>query len=135
MNTSVLVSKQFILFFLEAFQIFICTVTIIFMFYFTKHFELDPPKFFANLFHHFIHGSSLIMCSLFQGIIICWQFSVGIPSIILVSIPFQRLVSMFLGELSLPENEPGSSIMPGKVNPTQCEAITMVAAQVSEFFF
>ena len=36
-----------------------------------------------------------------------------------------------LGELSLPENEPGSSIMPGKVNPTQCEAITMVAAQVA----
>lgn len=35
-----------------------------------------------------------------------------------------------LGELSLPENEPGSSIMPGKVNPTQCEALTMVAAQV-----
>jgi len=36
-----------------------------------------------------------------------------------------------LGELSLPENEPGSSIMPGKVNPTQCEAMTMVAAQVT----
>lgn len=35
-----------------------------------------------------------------------------------------------LGELSLPENEPGSSIMPGKVNPTQCEAMTMVAARV-----
>lgn len=35
-----------------------------------------------------------------------------------------------LGELRLPENEPGSSIMPGKVNPTQCEAITMVCAQV-----
>jgi len=35
-----------------------------------------------------------------------------------------------LGELSLPENEPGSSIMPGKVNPTQAEAITMVCAQV-----
>ncbi|WVN85835.1 fumarate hydratase, mitochondrial [Cryptococcus depauperatus CBS 7841] len=35
-----------------------------------------------------------------------------------------------LGELELPENEPGSSIMPGKVNPTQCEALTMVAAQV-----
>jgi fumarate hydratase class II len=34
------------------------------------------------------------------------------------------------GELILPENEPGSSIMPGKVNPTQCEAVTMVAAQV-----
>jgi fumarate hydratase class II len=35
-----------------------------------------------------------------------------------------------LGELIIPENEPGSSIMPGKVNPTQCEAMTMVAAQV-----
>ena len=35
-----------------------------------------------------------------------------------------------LGELSLPENEPGSSIMPGKVNPTQCESLTMVASQV-----
>jgi fumarate hydratase class II len=34
------------------------------------------------------------------------------------------------GELALPENEPGSSIMPGKVNPTQCEAVTMVCAQV-----
>src|SRR5713226_2620337 len=35
-----------------------------------------------------------------------------------------------LGELTLPENEPGSSIMPGKVNPTQCEALTMVSVQV-----
>ncbi|WP_421728959.1 class II fumarate hydratase [Brevundimonas sp.] len=35
-----------------------------------------------------------------------------------------------LGELALPENEPGSSIMPGKVNPTQCEALTQVCAQV-----
>jgi len=35
-----------------------------------------------------------------------------------------------LGEISIPENEPGSSIMPGKVNPTQCEAMTMVCAQV-----
>ncbi|KAI0385183.1 fumarate hydratase [Hypomontagnella monticulosa] len=35
-----------------------------------------------------------------------------------------------LGELILPENEPGSSIMPGKVNPTQCEALTMICAQV-----
>src|SRR5262249_42557539 len=35
-----------------------------------------------------------------------------------------------LNELWLPENEPGSSIMPGKVNPTQCEALTMVAVQV-----
>jgi len=35
-----------------------------------------------------------------------------------------------IGEILIPENEPGSSIMPGKVNPTQCEALTMVAAQV-----
>lgn len=35
-----------------------------------------------------------------------------------------------IGELSLPENEPGSSIMPGKVNPTQCEALTMICGQV-----
>jgi len=35
-----------------------------------------------------------------------------------------------LGEITIPENEPGSSIMPGKVNPTQCEALTMVAVQV-----
>ncbi len=35
-----------------------------------------------------------------------------------------------IGELTIPENEPGSSIMPGKVNPTQCEALTMVAVQV-----
>ena len=38
-----------------------------------------------------------------------------------------------LGELSLPENEPGSSIMPGKVNPTQSEALTMVCLQVMGF--
>ncbi len=38
-----------------------------------------------------------------------------------------------LGELRLPENEPGSSIMPGKVNPTQCEMITMVAVQVAGY--
>jgi fumarate hydratase class II len=35
-----------------------------------------------------------------------------------------------IGEIDIPDNEPGSSIMPGKVNPTQCEAMTMVAAQV-----
>ena len=37
-----------------------------------------------------------------------------------------------IGELFIPDNEPGSSIMPGKVNPTQCEALTMIAAQVWE---
>ncbi len=38
-----------------------------------------------------------------------------------------------IGEISIPENEPGSSIMPGKVNPTQCEALTMVCVQVFGF--
>ena len=38
-----------------------------------------------------------------------------------------------IGEIVIPENEPGSSIMPGKVNPTQCEALTMVCAQVIGF--
>jgi fumarate hydratase class II len=35
-----------------------------------------------------------------------------------------------IGEIHIPDNEPGSSIMPGKVNPTQCEALTMISAQV-----
>lgn len=39
-----------------------------------------------------------------------------------------------IAELHIPDNEPGSSIMPGKVNPTQCEALTMVAAQVSDLY-
>src|SRR5262249_56899330 len=38
--------------------------------------------------------------------------------------------STAIGELLIPENEPGSSIMPGKINPTQCEALTQVAVQV-----
>ena len=38
-----------------------------------------------------------------------------------------------IGEIVIPENEPGSSIMPGKVNPTQCEALTMVCVQVIGF--
>ncbi len=41
-----------------------------------------------------------------------------------------RWLASGLGEIHIPENEPGSSIMPGKVNPTQCEAVTMVAVQV-----
>lgn len=40
-----------------------------------------------------------------------------------------------IGEITIPENEPGSSIMPGKVNPTQCEAMTMVAVQVASNHF
>jgi fumarate hydratase class II len=40
-----------------------------------------------------------------------------------------------LGELSLPENEPGSSIMPGKVNPTQCEAVSTLSPPMERFDF
>ena len=43
---------------------------------------------------------------------------------------FDEQAAAILGEITIPENEPGSSIMPGKVNPTQCEAVTMVAVQV-----
>ena len=39
-----------------------------------------------------------------------------------------------LGEIHIPENEPGSSIMPGKVNPTQCEAVTMVALSLIHIY-
>ena len=41
-----------------------------------------------------------------------------------------RIVVSDIGEIILPANEPGSSIMPGKVNPTQCEALSMVCSQV-----
>src|SRR5207244_5271836 len=52
-------------------------------------------------------------------------YKIAIDLGLLVSGPRSGLV-----ELILPENEPGSSIMPGKVNPTQCEALTMVCCQV-----
>ncbi len=43
---------------------------------------------------------------------------------------WRQVLAVGFGELTLPENEPGSSIMPGKVNPTQCEAMTMICTQV-----
>lgn len=84
------------------------------------HFETAPNKFEALAAHDALveaHGAlNVVACSLMK-----------------IANDIRYLGSgprCGLGELSLPENEPGSSIMPGKVNPTQCEALTMVAAQV-----
>lgn len=83
-------------------------------------FVSDENKFFALTSHQplsFVHGSLRALASDLMKIAndIRW----------LASGPRSGL-----GELSLPINEPGSSIMPGKVNPTQAEALTMIAAQV-----
>lgn len=80
----------------------------------------DPNKFFALTSHQplsFVHGSLRALASDLMKIAndIRW----------LASGPRNGL-----GELTLPSNEPGSSIMPGKVNPTQAEALTMIVAQV-----
>jgi len=83
-------------------------------------FNSHPNKFAALAAHDefvFAHGAILTLaCSLMK-----------------ISNDIRWLASgprCGLGELRIPENEPGSSIMPGKVNPTQCEAMTMVAVQV-----
>jgi fumarate hydratase class II len=79
-----------------------------------------PNKFEALASHDalvFVHGA---LNSLAAGL-----FKIGNDIRLLGSGPRSGI-----GELSLPENEPGSSIMPGKVNPTQAEALTMVCAQV-----
>ena len=52
------------------------------------------------------------------------------PLIWLAKINRLSILKHLFGEITIPENEPGSSIMPGKVNPTQCEALSMVACQV-----
>src|SRR5437588_6141508 len=81
----------------------------------------SAPNFFAALAAHdglvFAHGALTTLAASLMKIAndIRWLGSGPRPG---------------LGELSLPENEPGSSIMPGKVNPTQAEALTMVSVQV-----
>src|SRR3546814_8092097 len=65
------------------------------------------------------------VCSSDLNVIACSLMKIGNDIRLLGSGPRAGL-----GELALPENEPGSSIMPGKVNPTQAEALTMVCAQV-----
>src|SRR5262249_49384520 len=83
-------------------------------------FKSAPNKFEALAAHDslvFTHGAiNTVAVSLFK-----------------IATDIRRLASgprSGLGELSLPENEPGSSIMPGKVNPTQCEAMTQVCVQI-----
>merc|ERR1719336_1751933 len=88
---------------------------------FTKlPFETAPNKFEALAAH-----DALVECSGALNTVACSLMKIANDLRFLGSGP-----RCGLGELSLPENEPGSSIMPGKVNPTQCEAITMVAGQV-----
>jgi len=84
------------------------------------HFVTAPNKFEALASHDpyvFAHGA---IASTATGL-----FKIANDIRLLASGPRSGL-----GELTLPENEPGSSIMPGKVNPTQCEALTMVCCQI-----
>ncbi len=85
-----------------------------------RPFRAAPDKFAALAGHEPIHGAS---AALEQAAVALMK--IGNDVRLLGSGPRAGLA-----ELRLPENEPGSSIMPGKVNPTQAEALTMVAAQV-----
>ncbi|MBC1499247.1 class II fumarate hydratase [Listeria weihenstephanensis] len=93
-----------------------------------KHLEADTSypfrsaenKFYALTSHselNFVHGALRALASDLMKIANDVRFLASGPR-------------SGIGELTIPANEPGSSIMPGKVNPTQCEALTMVAAQV-----
>jgi fumarate hydratase class II len=80
----------------------------------------DENKFFALQSHspiNYVHGAIRALASDLMKIANDIRFLASGPR-------------SGIGEIRIPENEPGSSIMPGKVNPTQCEALTMVAAQV-----
>ena len=83
-------------------------------------FETAPNKFEALAGH-----DAIVEMSGALNTIACSLFKIANDIRLLGSGPRSGL-----GELSLPENEPGSSIMPGKVNPTQCEAMTMLCTQV-----
>ncbi|XP_037969881.2 fumarate hydratase, mitochondrial isoform X2 [Plutella xylostella] len=83
-------------------------------------FETAPNKFESLACH-----DAMVEVSGALNTIACSLMKIGNDIRLLASGP-----RCGLGELMLPENEPGSSIMPGKVNPTQCEALTMIAAQV-----
>ena len=84
------------------------------------HFETAPNKFEVMAAH-----DSVVEASGTLNTLACSLFKIAQDIRYLGSGP-----RCGLGELQLPENEPGSSIMPGKVNPTQCEALTMVCSQV-----
>jgi len=85
-----------------------------------KPFTSAPNKFEALAAH-----DAIVECSGALTVVACSLNKIANDLRLLGSGPRSGL-----GELSLPENEPGSSIMPGKVNPTQCEMLTMVAAQI-----
>ena len=82
----------------------------------------------ANKFQALASHDSIVELSGVLNVIATDLFKIGNDIRLLASGPRSGL-----GELSLPENEPGSSIMPGKVNPTQSEALTMVCLQVMGF--
>ncbi|MCB9708012.1 MAG: class II fumarate hydratase [Myxococcales bacterium] len=84
------------------------------------HFESAPNKFSGLAAHDAFVGTSGALCQLAAA---CMKIANDVRW--LASGPRSGI-----GELSIPENEPGSSIMPGKVNPTQAEALTMVCTQV-----
>lgn len=85
----------------------------------------QPFKMAGNKFEGMAAHDAMVEISGVYNVIACSLMKIGNDIRLLGSGPRSGL-----GELALPENEPGSSIMPGKVNPTQAEALTMVAAQV-----
>lgn len=88
--------------------------------------KLDLPfKQSANLFSALSGHEPLVGLSSALRTLACALFKMANDIRLLASGP-----RCGIGEIQLPENEPGSSIMPGKVNPTQCEALTMIAVQV-----
>ncbi|MCO8148041.1 class II fumarate hydratase [Bacillus subtilis] len=85
-----------------------------------QHFRSSPNKFHALTSHDeitYVHGAMKALAADLMKIANDVRWLASGPR-------------CGIGEISIPENEPGSSIMPGKVNPTQCEALTMIAAQI-----
>ncbi|MCY9407457.1 class II fumarate hydratase [Bacillus inaquosorum] len=85
-----------------------------------QHFKSSPNKFHALTSHDeitYVHGAMKALAADLMKIANDVRWLASGPR-------------CGIGEISIPENEPGSSIMPGKVNPTQCEALTMIAAQI-----
>lgn len=90
----------------------------------TKHTFIQAPNTFAAL----STSDAIVTCSSAIKRLACTLYKIANDIRWMASGP-----RCGLGELNLPENEPGSSIMPGKVNPTQCEALMMVATQIIGF--
>ncbi|MGY2643530.1 class II fumarate hydratase [Bacillus inaquosorum] len=85
-----------------------------------QHFKSSPNKFHALTSHDeitYVHGAMKALAADLMKIANDVRWLASGPR-------------CGIGEISIPENEPGSSIMPGKVNPTQCEALTMITAQI-----